>query len=109
MKLKKQDEMEQYQVAKASKNAFIFYTLSLLIWSLYDNLTNHHLGNAFLIMCIGNVVYFASLIIQKRKIDRLEEEIIEGNKIVKFIKRNKYLILGALFIAVLVIIGLIIK
>ncbi|MEH7459725.1 hypothetical protein V7183_21670 [Bacillus sp. JJ1127] len=109
MKFRKQDEMEQYQVAKAGKNAFMFYTVALLIWSLFDNFRNAHLGNAFLILCLGNTVYFTTLVVQKRKVDKFEEETTKGNEFSQFIKRNKHIILGALFVIILVIIGLLTK
>jgi hypothetical protein len=108
MRIQKQDEMEQYHVAKASKNAFMVYTVLLLIWSLYDNLKNGHLGNAFLILSVGNAVYFFTLVIQKRKIERFEET-TDSDTTIRFVKRNKHFIMWAVILIVITVIGLITK
>ncbi|PEQ54987.1 hypothetical protein [Bacillus cereus] len=108
MRIQKQDEMEQYHVAKASKNAFIVYSVLLLIWSLYDNFRNDHLGNAFLILSIGNAVYFFTLVIQKRKIERFEET-TDSDTTIRFVKRNKHFIMWAIILIVIIVIGLLTK
>ncbi|WP_130068047.1 hypothetical protein [Bacillus albus] len=108
MYIQKQDEMEKYHVEKASKNAFIVYTVLLLIWSLYDNFKNGHLGNAFLILSIGNAVYFFTLVIQKRKIERFEET-TDTDTTIRFIKRNKHFIMWAIILIVIIVIGLFTK
>ncbi|PHD54547.1 hypothetical protein COF61_31290 [Bacillus toyonensis] len=108
MWIQKQDEMEKHHVAKASKNAFMVYTVLLLIWSLYDNFRNGHLGNAFLILLIGNAVYFWTLVVQKRKIERFEETTDSDTKI-KFVKRNKHFIMWAVILIVITVIGLLTK
>ncbi|WP_410993609.1 hypothetical protein [Bacillus cereus] len=108
MWIQKQDEMEKHHVAKASKNAFMVYTVLLLIWSLYDNFRNGHLGNAFLILSVGNAVYFLTLVIQKRKIERFEETANSDTKI-KFVKRNKHFIMWAVILIVIIVIGLLTK
>ncbi|MED1436333.1 hypothetical protein [Bacillus mycoides] len=108
MRIQKQDEMEQYHVAKASKNAFIVYSVLLLIWSLYDNFRNGHLGNAFLILSIGNAVYFFTLVVQKRKIERFEET-TDSDTTIKFVKRNKHFIMWAVILIVITVIGLLTK
>lgn len=105
MKFRRQDETEQYQVDNASKNAFMFYTVSLLIWSLFDDFRNAHLSNEFLILSLGNAVYFITLIVQKRKVDRFNEETTEGDKLRQFIKRNNIIILGALLVIIDLLIG----
>ncbi|EEM92227.1 MULTISPECIES: hypothetical protein [Bacillus cereus group] len=108
MWIQKQDEMEKHHVAKASKNGFMVYTALLLIWSLYDNFRNGHLGNAFLILSIGNAVYFWTLVVQKRKIERFEET-DDSNTTIKFVKRNKHFIIWAVILIVITVIGLLTK
>ncbi|HFK1710905.1 MULTISPECIES: hypothetical protein [unclassified Bacillus (in: firmicutes)] len=108
MQIQKQDEMEQYHVAKASRNAFMVYTVLLLIWSLYDNFRNGYLGNAFLILSIGNAVYFWTLVVQKRKIERFEET-DDSDTTIKFVKRNKHFIIWAVILIVITVIGLLTK
>ncbi|MDF9507952.1 hypothetical protein P5808_29755 [Bacillus cereus] len=109
MKFRRQDETEPYQVDNASRNAFMFYTVALLIWSLLENFRTAHLGNEFLILGLGNAVYFTTLVVQNRKVNRFDEESIEGNKLRQFIKRNKNILLGVLLIIILVIIDSLIK
>ncbi|USK99698.1 hypothetical protein [Bacillus tropicus] len=89
MKFRRRDEPEQYQVDNASRNAFMFYTVALLIWSLLDDYRTFHLGNEFLILSLGNAVYFTTLVVQNRKVNRFAEESIEGNKLRQFIKQKK--------------------
>ncbi|WP_242274443.1 hypothetical protein [Bacillus cereus group sp. BfR-BA-01310] len=108
MWIQKQDEMEQHHVAKASKNAFMVYTVLLLIWSLYDNFRNDHLGNAFFILSVGNAVYFLTLVIQKRKIESFEET-ADSDTTIKFVKRNKHFIMWAVILIVIIVIGLLTK
>ncbi|MGF2800157.1 hypothetical protein [Bacillus thuringiensis] len=108
MWIQKQDEMEQHHVAKASKNAFMVYTVLLLIWSLYDNFRNGYLGNAFLILSVGNAVYFLTLVVQKRKIEQFEET-TDSDTTIRFIKRNKHFIMWAVILIVITVIGLLTK
>ncbi|RPK14814.1 hypothetical protein [Priestia endophytica] len=44
MKIKKADEMEKYENKQAAKNSFLFYTMALLIWTLYDLIKNGERG-----------------------------------------------------------------
>ncbi|MHA2890679.1 hypothetical protein [Bacillus cereus] len=108
MRIQKQDEMEKYHVEKASKNAFIVYTVLLLFWSLYDNFKNGHLGNAFLILSIGNAVYFFTLVVQKRKIESFEET-TDSDTTIKFVKRNKHFIIWTIILIVVTVIELLTK
>ncbi|MBP0723564.1 hypothetical protein J5Y03_00010 [Bacillus sp. RG28] len=109
MKLRKQDEMEQLHVGKAAKNTFVFYNICLLGLSVYGLITANHMGNAFLVLCLGNVVFYGSLIIQRRKIEKLEEEYVKSNDIKKFFKRNRYILWTVFYIIIIVIIGLLVK
>jgi len=69
MKLRKADEMERYQSDQSAKYGFIFYTIALLIWSLYDFFVKGDSGWQFTILLIGNAVYFNSRVIFNRKMN----------------------------------------
>jgi hypothetical protein len=69
MKLRKADEMERYQNDQSAKYGFIFYTISLLIWSLYDFFVKGNSGWQFTILLIGCAVYFWSRVVYNRKIN----------------------------------------
>ncbi len=60
MKLRKADEMEKYQSDQSAKYGFIFYTIALLIWSLYSFFTKGDSGWQMTILLIGCAVYFWS-------------------------------------------------
>jgi len=106
--MQKQDEMEQYHVAKASKNAFLVYTVLLFMWSLYNQFKNGQLGDAFLILSAGSAVFFGTLVIQKRKIERFEET-TDSNTALGFVKRNKHFIMWAIILIAITVIGLLTK
>ena len=109
MKLRKQDEMEQFHVGKAAKNTFIFYNICLLGMSVYGSITSKHMGNAFLVLYLGNVVFYGSLIIQRRKIEKLEEEYEKSNETIKFFKRNRYILWTVFYVIIFIIIGLLVE
>lgn len=67
MKLRKADEMEQYQNDKSAKNAYIFFTAALLIWSLFKFFTEGKTGWEFAVLLTGNAVFLWSRVIYKRK------------------------------------------
>ena len=67
MKLKKPDEMEKYQNEKSAGYAFIFYSLALLVWSLFDFFSKGSVGIQFIILSIGNVIFFGSRLIYNIK------------------------------------------
>ncbi|WP_340003711.1 hypothetical protein MHH52_16910 [Paenibacillus sp. FSL K6-0276] len=67
MKLRKADEMEQCQTEKSAKNAYIFFTLALLVWSLFNFFTKGETGWEFPILMIGNTVFLWSKVFYKRK------------------------------------------
>ncbi|WP_397537812.1 hypothetical protein [Rummeliibacillus pycnus] len=69
MRFQKADEMEKYQSDQSAKNGFIFYTISLLIWSLYDLFIKGNSGWQFTILLFGNAVYFWSRLIFNRKMN----------------------------------------
>ncbi|RPJ94122.1 hypothetical protein CW357_17060 [Rummeliibacillus sp. TYF005] len=70
MKLKKADEMEKYQSDQSAKNGFIFYTVALLIWSMYDFFIKGNSGWQFTILLLGNVVYFWSRAVYNRSMNK---------------------------------------
>jgi len=67
MKLRKADEMEKYQNDKSAKNAHIFFTVALLVWSLVNFFTKGQTGWEFSILLLGNVVFWWSRVFYKRK------------------------------------------
>ncbi|CAM2880392.1 hypothetical protein PASE110613_05675 [Paenibacillus sediminis] len=67
MKFRKADEMERYQSEKSAKYAFMFYTIALLVWSLFDFFTKGKTGWEFTILLIGNAIFFWSRAIYNRK------------------------------------------
>lgn len=67
MKLRKADEMEQYQNDKSAKNAYVFFTAALLVWSLINFFTKGHTGWEFSILLLGNTVFWWSRVFYKRK------------------------------------------
>ncbi|MDU4694837.1 MAG: hypothetical protein E6Y08_03405 [Paenibacillus sp.] len=69
MKQRKADEMEQYQNEKSTKYGFIFYTIALLAWSLYDFVIKGEAGWQLTILLIGCAVYFWSRVVYNRKMN----------------------------------------
>ncbi|MED3623533.1 hypothetical protein P4482_09410 [Neobacillus thermocopriae] len=59
--------MEKYQSDQSAKYGFIFYTIALLIWSLYSFFTSGDAGWQMTILLIGCAVYFWSRVIYNRK------------------------------------------
>ncbi|AKP47260.1 MULTISPECIES: hypothetical protein [Bacillus] len=70
MKWRKADEMEKYQSDQSAKYGFIFYTVALLIWSLYSFFTNGDSGWQMTILLIGCAVYFWSRVVFNRKMNK---------------------------------------
>lgn len=70
MKMRKADEMEKYQSDQSAKYGFIFYTVALLVWSLYSFFTNGDSGWQMTILLIGCAVYFWSRVILNRKMNK---------------------------------------
>ncbi|MFC6456321.1 MULTISPECIES: hypothetical protein [Paenibacillus] len=65
--MRKADEMEQYQNDKSAKNAYLFFTAALLIWSLIDFFSNGKTGWEFTILLIGNAIFLWTRVFYKRK------------------------------------------
>ncbi|SIS49350.1 hypothetical protein [Salimicrobium flavidum] len=65
--MRKTDEMEQRQVNKAGVIAFQFYSVALLIYSIYLFMENGGGGIPFIILMGGNIIFFGSLHIFKQK------------------------------------------
>ncbi|MED1490651.1 hypothetical protein [Bacillus smithii] len=70
MKWRKADEMEKYQNDQSAKFGFIFYTVALLIWSLYSFFTIGDSGWQMTILLIGCAIYFWSRVIFNRKMNK---------------------------------------
>ncbi|MEK4874749.1 MULTISPECIES: hypothetical protein [Bacillus] len=68
--MRKADEMEKYQSDQSAKYGFIFYTVALLVWSLYSFFTNGDSGWQMTILLIGCAVYFWSRVILNRKMNK---------------------------------------
>lgn len=61
-----------------------------------------------MILSIGNAVYFWTLVVQKRKIERFEET-DDSDTTIKFVKRNKHFIIWVVILIVITVIGLLTK
>ncbi|QDY85482.1 hypothetical protein FQU75_20340 [Paenibacillus polymyxa] len=70
MKLRKADEMEKYQSDQSAKFGFVFYTVALLSWSLYDFFTKDDSGWQMTILLIGCAVYFWTRVVYYRKMNK---------------------------------------
>ena len=68
--MKKSDEMERYQVSWSEKISLLFYIFTLLIWSIYSYVTEEELGFQFVILCVGLVIFFFTLFINKKKAEK---------------------------------------
>jgi hypothetical protein len=70
MKFRKADEMERYQSDQSAKYGFIFYTIALLAWSLYDFFVTGDSGWQMTILLVGSAVYFWSRVVYSRKMNK---------------------------------------
>lgn len=65
--MKKADEMEKSQANKSAIMTFVFYTIALLVYSIYSVSTSGELGIPFIILIVGLVIFFVSNLIFKQK------------------------------------------
>ncbi|AIQ24549.1 hypothetical protein H70737_17850 [Paenibacillus sp. FSL H7-0737] len=65
--MQRADEMEQFQNDKSAKNAYIFFTLALLVWSLVNFFSKGKTDWEFTILLIGNTIFLWSRVYYKRK------------------------------------------
>jgi hypothetical protein len=65
--MRKMDEMEKYQSGIAARYAFSFYTIALLIWSLFNYFKTGNTGWQFPILLIGCAIYLWAQVYFKRK------------------------------------------
>ncbi|MNJ41052.1 hypothetical protein [Paenibacillus fonticola] len=65
---KRADEMQLSQATRATKWLGLFYSVSLLIWTLYDVVMHNELGIQFIILMAGMLIFFGSLIVLKRSV-----------------------------------------
>jgi hypothetical protein len=70
MKLRKADEMEKYQSDQSAKYGFLFYTLALLVWSLYDFFVKGDSGWQMVVLLVGCAVYFWSRVVYNRRMNK---------------------------------------
>lgn len=59
--------MEMFITNRALKIQMIFFNLALLVWVLYDVFQASKLNLAFLILVIGNILFFATQLIYRKK------------------------------------------
>ncbi|MUG44551.1 hypothetical protein [Paenibacillus woosongensis] len=66
--MKKQaDEMQLSIATRAMKWLGIFYTVSLLFWTVTDLFFNKQLGIQFIILLAGLIIFFVSMMVMKQK------------------------------------------
>ncbi|WP_047980235.1 hypothetical protein [Ornithinibacillus contaminans] len=70
MNFRKADEMERYHSDQSSKYGFVFYTIALLAWSLYDFIVTGDYGWQMTILLLGSAVYFWSRVVYSRKMNK---------------------------------------
>ncbi|WP_245183530.1 hypothetical protein [Lentibacillus salicampi] len=63
MKLSKPDEMEQSHNLKAGRNGFMFYSLALLIWAIYDFIATGEMGWQMTILLLGTGIFWWSRVV----------------------------------------------
>ncbi|MDP1459950.1 hypothetical protein Q8G37_26635 [Bacillus wiedmannii] len=71
--MKKPDELYVHQATIATKFMGHFYSLSLLIWSIYNFIENNKLGIPFIIFSTGQFIFWFLLMKNQRKIKKLEK------------------------------------
>ncbi|WP_055109689.1 hypothetical protein [Paenibacillus ihumii] len=64
---RKADEMQLSLATKATKWLGIFYTVSLLVWTILDLVFNNHLGIQFIILLMGLIIFFVSMMIMRQR------------------------------------------
>jgi nitrate reductase NapE component len=65
--MKRADEMEQSLANKSEIITFVFYAVSLFLYSVYLYSSNGELGIPFIIFTIGMIIFFISNFIFKQK------------------------------------------
>ena len=63
MMIRKSDEMEQNHNLKSARNTFMFYTVALLIWAVYDFINTGDSGWQMTILLVGTAVFFWSRVV----------------------------------------------
>ncbi|AKF93455.1 hypothetical protein ABE137_01475 [Brevibacillus laterosporus] len=66
--MRKADEMEKSHNEKSARNTFMFYTVALLIWSLYDLVKTGSAGIQFTILLIGTAIFYWTRVYLHRKV-----------------------------------------
>lgn len=67
--MRKADEMEKSIANKSAILAYVFYTIALLIYAIYSVATTGELGVPFIILMVGQIVFFCSNITFRRKMN----------------------------------------
>ncbi len=75
MKNKKADEMEMAINLKAARLAYVFVTISLVIWMIVDFATTGEFPlSQFIIVALQNVIFFGSKFLMTRRMIGKDEE-----------------------------------
>ncbi len=99
MKLRKPDEMEQSHNFKAARNAFMFYTVALFVWGLYDFVTTGDYGWQFIIMLVGVSIFWWSRIILYKQTETKEGKVKIPSKTIFLTIFYLVIFLAIIFIA----------
>lgn len=82
MKWRKPDEMEQSHNLKSARNAFIFYTIALLIWATYDFIITGNLDWQVTILLIGTAIFWWSRVVLYKNTENAKNGVIQSKLIV---------------------------
>ncbi|SDL81669.1 hypothetical protein SAMN05216244_0857 [Sediminibacillus halophilus] len=65
--MRKPDEMERHHNYVACRNAFVFYSIVLLIWSFWSFIETREVGWEFITLLIGVAVFWFTRLFLARK------------------------------------------
>lgn len=99
MKLRKADEMEQNHNLKSARNSFVFYTIALATWVIYEFIKTGEPGLEVFILIVGGAVFWWSRTILYRQTETEEKVKIPSKAILQT------LIYVIVFLAIILIAG----
>lgn len=70
--MEKTDESYLHQTTIATKFMAHFYSLALIIWSIYSFISNNKLGIQFIIFVTGQFIFLLLLSLDQRKVKKLD-------------------------------------
>lgn len=97
MKLRKPDEMERSHNLNSARNAFIFYTIALLIWAAYDFILTGNLSWQVTILLIGTAIFWWSRVVLYRNTENNTNGLVQS-KLILFIVFYLVLFLVIIFL-----------